>query len=430
MLPAIAACSLAAGSAAAAPPAFGVRWTARVPIGESISPTSSGDPTSWPTVVGDAVYVLVHDVLATYDLHTGASRTRPAAGWRYVLAAGGQLVVLGADGLFGVDPATLAPTWRVASQARIAWAFGDLVADDPGPDHRFIARHAGDGKVAWETTVDDTVHQVVADGPTVYLGARNVFAIDAATGRERWRTRSSYIFSAAGGRVVLSAAAPRTAEVHAGDDGRVLATIAGGRAWFGPDYRIDGSAKDLAAPGRWQRAIQSSVVALDDAWVFAVDHTDPLATFVVLDAATGQPALSFPIEALDYQTAVRVPARKPGDPRLVLVVGKRWLVALGEVPAPAPPRPAAIVGRLLRPHCTHDQPDDRPPVPLAHFQVEIAGARAKTDAAGRFTLAVAGATGAPVAVRYQEKPWYDLPRVLVPDGQPVEFTAFYEYGCH
>jgi hypothetical protein len=32
-------------------------------------------------------------------------------------------------------------------------------------------------------------------------------------------------------------------------------------------------------------------------------------------------------------------------------------------------------------------------------------------------------------VRYPAKPAHELPRVLVPDDQPLDLIAFFEYGC-
>jgi outer membrane protein assembly factor BamB len=425
--------ALSSWPAWAAPPPIGVRFTARVtPVGGA-DPASSGGVRSWPAVAGTEVHVLGDGVLFSTDLASGATRTRPAPGWQIVVAADGRLVALGAAALFGVDPATLAPTWSAPSHARVAFAFGPLVADDPGPDHRLVARRAADGQVAWEAVLDGTVAQIRADGPFVYVRTVGVVALDAATGRRLWSAPGSEIFSAADGQVAIWNGAAGT-EIHAGADGHVLAAHPGQRVWLGPGYEVAAGPAGLAARARgaatprWQRAGTEFVAGLDDVWVYAV-ATEPR-TLDVLDAATGAVALSFPVEAMDHETVTPVGAgRRPGDPRAVVVVAKRWLVAIGDRPAPAEPHAQRITGRLLRPHCTHGEVDAKPPVPLSGTRLDIGGVAAATDAAGRFQLTVPNASGAPLAASYRVNPALAFPAVIVPDGQPLELIAFIEYGC-
>ncbi len=125
---------------------------------------ASGSTAVRPVVDDRAVYVLGTHVVFAFDKSTGASLwSTPLAvpnpesflqGYGTALAAG--LLIIGDIDVFGLDPATGAIRWQFAPRTQF-------------PNERSFQR-------------------LTTDGTTVYVGGvwGNVYAVDAATGAQRW----------------------------------------------------------------------------------------------------------------------------------------------------------------------------------------------------------------------------------------------------
>lgn len=219
---------------------------------------TEGDVISSPVVAGGVVYVGSGDgSLRALDRRTGATRWSFDAGSPVTsspaVAAG--LVFFGTrDGRFhAVDVATGSRRWAFATGPDAPWPWGhesgDVYTSSPAYAEGALVFGAGDG---------------------------NVYALDAASGRERWRART-------GGRVRSSPAVANGAVFVGSADGRVysfdLAT--GAERWR---FDTEGTRLESGKFGFDRRTVQSSpAVAAGTVFVGARDGL-----LYAIDAATGR----------------------------------------------------------------------------------------------------------------------------------------------
>ena len=200
----------------------GVRWHV----------TTEGDVIGSPAVAGGVVYVGSGDgTLYALDRATGAVRWRVDAGSAIASspAVGGGLVFVGTrDGRFlALDAAGGARRWEIRTGAVMPWAWG---------------HESGDVYTSSPTYVDGTLVFGAGDG--------HVYAVDARTGRERWRAATE-------GRV-RSTPAVADGRVYVGSaDGRVYAfdLATGARRWR---YDTEGARLESGRFGFDRRTVQSS----------------------------------------------------------------------------------------------------------------------------------------------------------------------------
>ena len=228
----------------------------RTLVGLAWRAATDGDVISSPTIAGDVVFVGSGDGhLYALDLATGARRWRldakspvsssPAVG-------GGLVFAASRDGsIFAVDAARGALRWRLTTGPELPLPWG---------------HESGDHFISSPAYMNGTIVVGAADG--------NVYAIDATSGRVRWRGRT-------GGRV-RSSPAVADGRVYVGSyDGRVycfdLAT--GAQRWR---YDTEGVKLESASFGFDRRSIQSSPVVSDgvvyvgarDGFLYAIDAAD------------------------------------------------------------------------------------------------------------------------------------------------------------
>ncbi|MFL5616421.1 MAG: PQQ-binding-like beta-propeller repeat protein [Gemmatimonadaceae bacterium] len=213
----------------------------RTLVGLAWRAPTDGDVVSSPAVAGDAVYIGSGDgALYALDLHTGARRWRFDAGSPVSSspAVGGGLVYATArDGsIFAVDAVTGARRWRLTTGADLPlpWGHesGDHFLSSPAYVNGMIVVGAGDG---------------------------GVYAINAVTGKTKWRAQTE-------GRVRASPAVAN-GKVYAGSyDGRVYCydLTSGALRW---KYETEGVTLKSGSYGFDRRSIQSSP-AVDDGVVY------------------------------------------------------------------------------------------------------------------------------------------------------------------
>ena len=225
-------------------------------VGLAWRASTDGDVISSPTIAGDAVFVGSGDGhLYALELATGARRWRYDAGSPVSSSpavGGGRVYAAARDGsIFAVDASTGARRWRLAT----------------GPDRALPWGHeSGDHFISSPVYVDGTVVVGAGDG--------FVYAIDAGSGRVRWRAATE-------GRVRSSPAVDDGRVFVGSHDGRVycfdLAT--GARRWR---YDTEGVTLASGSFGFDRRSIQSSpavsggtvYVGARDGFLYAVDARD------------------------------------------------------------------------------------------------------------------------------------------------------------
>src|SRR5690348_10102222 len=228
------------------PTLLGVAWRAM----------TQGDVISSPVVSGGLVYVGSGDGhLYALDLASGERHWAFDAGTAIASspAVGGGLVfAAGRDGsIFGVSATTGARRWRIAT----------------GPDLPLPWGHeSGDYFISSPLYVDGMVIVGVGDG--------GVYALDASTGRRKWRAATE-------GRVRSSPAAANGRVYVGSDDGRVYCfdLETGARRWR---YDTDGATLNSASYGFDRRSIQSSpaiaggivYVGARDGFLYAIGADD------------------------------------------------------------------------------------------------------------------------------------------------------------
>lgn len=228
------------------PTLLGVAWRAM----------TQGDVISSPVVSGGLVYVGSGDGhLYALDLASGERHWAFDAGTAIASspAVGGGLVfAAGRDGsIFGVSATTGARRWRIAT----------------GPDLPLPWGHeSGDYFISSPLYVDGMVIVGVGDG--------GVYALDASTGRRKWRAATE-------GRVRSSPAAANGRVYVGSDDGRVYCFDLGTGAlrWR---YDTDGATLNSASYGFDRRSIQSSpaiaggivYVGARDGFLYAIGADD------------------------------------------------------------------------------------------------------------------------------------------------------------
>ncbi|HKG94730.1 MAG TPA: PQQ-binding-like beta-propeller repeat protein [Gemmatimonadaceae bacterium] len=219
---------------------------------------TGGPVRSSPTVAGDAVYVGSGDGrLYALDRLTGEERWRYDAGSAVASSAavaGDAVFLTATDGsVHAVDRRTGRARWRVATGADAALPWGregfDYYGSSPVVAGGLVVAGSGDG---------------------------SLYALDAATGRRRWRFRT-------GGRV-RSSPAVADGVVYVGSfDGHVYAVdlATGAERWR---YATEGVALESARFGYDRRSVQSSP-ALGDSGALYVGSRD--GHLYALDARRG-----------------------------------------------------------------------------------------------------------------------------------------------
>jgi outer membrane protein assembly factor BamB len=216
---------------------------------------TDGDVIGSPAVAGDIVYVGSGDgYMYALDRATGAVRWKRDMGSPIASspAVGTRRVFFGTrDGRFhALDAATGDMRWRLATGRDFPWPWG---------------HESGDVYTSSPVHVDGTVIFGAGDG--------HVYALDARTAKQRWRT-------ATGGRV-RSSPAVASGRVYVGSaDGRVYALdlATGAVKWR---YETEGVQLDSRNFGYDRRTVQSSpavsggavFVGARDGFLYAIDAT-------------------------------------------------------------------------------------------------------------------------------------------------------------
>lgn len=219
---------------------------------------TDGDLIASPTVADGVVYLASGDGgLYALDLLSGAERWRRELGapsHSTPAVAGGLVYAVTRDGrIQAIDRATGRRTWEVATgpDAPLVWGHesGDIYTSSPAVARGLVIVGAGDG---------------------------HVYALDAATGAERWRFRT-------GGRV-RSSPAIADARVYVGSMDGVLYAL--DVATGAPLWRFETTGAGLFSGdfGFDRRTIQSSPAVADGA-VFVGSRDG---TMYAVDAATGR----------------------------------------------------------------------------------------------------------------------------------------------
>ena len=238
--------------------------------------------------------------------HTGEYRTSgvPAFGglqWRIQTSgpvrsspvmAGSTIYIGSGDGnVYAINAATGVVRWRHETGAAVAStpAVADGLVFVNGNDGRFRALRADDGRVAWSVTTGAAIplkwgyesgeiytSSPAIEGGVVVFGSQDghVYALDAATGRQRWRFRT-------GGRVYASPAIAGQAVYAADQAGAVyaIALTSGRQLWR---FETEGTRLNSADWGYDRTTVQSSpavvggavYVGARDGFLYAINRTD------------------------------------------------------------------------------------------------------------------------------------------------------------
>ena len=214
---------------------------------------TDGDVISSPTVAGQTVYVGSGDG-RLYALDRTAGTRKWAFAARNPIpsspAVGGGAVYFGTrDGqFFAVDAASGRQRWKVSTGPLVPWPWGhesgDVYTSSPAFANGVVYFGAGDGRV---------------------------YAVDAATGKERWRAQT-------GGRVRASPAVDASRVYVGAADGRVYAfdRASGAERW---KFDTEGVKLNSGGFGYDRRTVQSSpavsngtvFVGARDGWIYAID---------------------------------------------------------------------------------------------------------------------------------------------------------------
>ena len=217
---------------------------------------TDGDVISSPAIANGVVYVGSGDGgLYALDLATGARKWRFDAGSAVTSspAVGGGLVFAAARdrSIFAVDAATGARRWRIVTKPDLPLAWG---------------HESGEYYLSSPAYVDGTIVVGAGDG--------GVYALDATTGRQKWRAQTE-------GRVRASPAVANSRVYVGSYDGRVycfdLAT--GALRWR---YDTEGTTLQSGSYGFDRRSIQSSPTVDDgvvyvgarDGFLYAINAAD------------------------------------------------------------------------------------------------------------------------------------------------------------
>lgn len=245
-------------------------------------------------VVGDVtasdglVYVSTPGQLRALDAATGEERWRERVDGFSPVVDDGVLVIGTGDGfLLGLDAQTGAERWRyqVSTQGAVHNpALSGGIAYASGEAAGFVAVDATTGELVWhgDTGDDQTATAVVAEG-IAYVGGSphnpvgHLYAFDALTGELLW-TRDQPLFSP-------------TVRDGVGYSGGVSGTV-------------DAFDTEDGTP-RWQADIGGVVLNVALAGDLLYTVSDGPNEIAALDAATGDPLWSFPVDGrIDYGISV------------------------------------------------------------------------------------------------------------------------------
>lgn len=237
--------------------------------------------------------------------HTGEYRTSglPAFGglqWRIQTSgpvrsspvmAGSTIYIGSGDGnVYAINAATGVVQWRHETGAAVAStpAVANGLVFVNGNDGRFRALRADDGRVAWSVTTGAAIAlkwgyesgEIYTSSPAIEAGVvvfgsqdGHVYALDAATGRQRWRFRAA-------GRVYASPAIAGQAVYAADQAGFVyaIALTSGRQLWR---FATEGTRLNSADWGYDRTTVQSSpavvggavYVGARDGFLYAINRT-------------------------------------------------------------------------------------------------------------------------------------------------------------
>jgi hypothetical protein len=427
-IPALAVDAPAPPPSGTRPPRFGVRWRAAVPHATSVD-----DGARAPLAVRGEVVVSHRESITAFDLATGELLHSVRLPHVRLVGDHDTLTAVAHAELLGVDPATLAPTWRAPASGS-TFALGDwlvetvVTANTPAVQ----LRRASDGQVMWRLDEppepsSGAVRFVI--GHTLYLQLiGRVAAIELASGQVRWR-RPGMMHSASGDRVAIADATGHFTIVDADGHDRWTAAcdtvvLAGDTAYATTAAGV--TAVDLATNAvKWRRP-SARAFAGDASWVYtwAAPLRGPAPPRLeVLAAATGE-------------LAARLPLTPDPDPMLVAggaiaTVNGAWVVALGPLDQPEPTHAVDARVCLIVRGCASSR------TPLVGAAVNLGGSAAVTDRRGCFRyrgqigvsplelVVPTGSIGVPPAF---DTPF---PAAVVLDRTPVTLEASYTGGgCH
>ena len=427
-VPALAIDGAAPAPSATRPPLFGVRWRAAVPHA-----TNLDDGAGTPIAVRGKIVVSHRDSITAFDQATGALVRSVRLPHLRLVGDHDTLTAIAGGEVFGLDPATLVPTWRAPASSS-TFAVGDWLVETPvAPDKpAFQLRRASDGKVMWRLDEppepsSGAVRFVI--GRTLYLQLTGrVAAIELASGAVRWR-RPGMMQSASGDRVVIADAIGRFTIVDADGHDRWTAAcdglvLAGDTAYATTAAGV--TAVDLATNAvKWRRR-DAMAFAGDTSWVYtwaAPPHDLAPPRLEVLAAGTGELAARLPVTPEPEPVVVAGGA--------IATLDGTWVVALGPLDRPEPSHAVDARVCLVVRGCASSR------TPLARAAVTLGGSAAVTDPRGCFRyrgqvgvsplelVVPTGSIGGP--------PGFDtpFPAAVVLDRTQVTLEASYiGGGCH
>jgi outer membrane protein assembly factor BamB len=407
---------------------FGVRWRVHLP---GLDPGT--DDTQTALVIGNDVFVSepvlagTHDQIAVYDLATGARRRTVKLTHTQLVAAHGALVATNGDEEFGLDLATLRPTWH--ARASLRYTVGDYLLETPPPPPLEPAllrlRRASDGQILWENAerlFSGWGTSPRLDGDTLYVQAYvgaysdRVAAIDVATGAVRWRA-DGYLRSASAGHVVIQDERDAVRILDASGAVRwradAFVVVRGDRAYATTTDAL--TAIELSSNRVLWRRSNVSAIEADDTWLYGMS---PAGALEIIDGTTGELAGEMQLGFSPGELVLHGPAIRVGA----------WLFGLG--PEPAPEQPALARGCLIVTGC----PGSTYGPVVA--KVTIDGTTTRTDRRGCFRartslglgpahVEVASATAEPL---HLDTPF---PTAVVFDRATVTLQASWlGTGCH
>ncbi|MDQ3692626.1 MAG: PQQ-binding-like beta-propeller repeat protein [Chloroflexota bacterium] len=262
-----------------------------------------GSRPHWVEPTAESIFVAMNEQVAAVDGDTGQERWRAEVGGlpAGVPALGTSIVTIGtmAGDIVGFDLASGTERWRYTLGAWVASGptvvtdvvyagYAGYAGDEPGT---VVALGATDGRERWRATLgDDLAATPTIAHETVFVVGRNgIYALDSATGEERWRIETWFNRYAYPTTPVV---VDDTVYVGAGDGALyALDAATGAEQWVSSAPELSGY-------------VGSEPLIVGDVFVFVTQLGGSVAA---VDAATGQLHWSYPLSGTEFWPAV-VPA--------------------------------------------------------------------------------------------------------------------------